>query len=236
MTDSLPALHFNDKQFYPNCISIKLEGGSGTSKPKGTLGTQLYSLQKDHCLTMKSVVDVPFDDNTFVNPGPPLYNGGGGSDSAVNGTGSTEGETGPSEGGNNSDDSTPSPSPTPSTSRSSTTSTTSTPSPTPTPPANGGSQNNGYNTKIPSETAEEDEDTTTDGTTNPPPPPPPAAVGNSGDKPVEQKNTQPTEGGVESRLDRFCREHGHRWRVARFCREWSQGNKDGRTDDRSRQY
>lgn len=76
MRSELMALMFNEKQFYPNCGTFEITGG-GDVVPKGTLGTELYSLDRDPGLRLDFSALAPVE--TFQNPGPPLYQFGQGS-------------------------------------------------------------------------------------------------------------------------------------------------------------
>lgn len=66
------ALQFDEKQFYPNCFNLQITG-SGTAKPKGTLGTQLYKLTEPGIAPEFN----PFQPvDVYPMPGPPLYRNG----------------------------------------------------------------------------------------------------------------------------------------------------------------
>lgn len=66
------ALQFDEKQFYPNCFNLEITG-SGTARPKGTRGTELYRMDMPG-IAPEFYPFKPID--TYPMPGPPLYRDG----------------------------------------------------------------------------------------------------------------------------------------------------------------
>ncbi|KAK2781352.1 hypothetical protein FQN53_000630 [Emmonsiellopsis sp. PD_33] len=109
----------NGAQNYPQCLNLKITG-SGTAKPAGTVGTELYKGSDPGIL-----VNIYQSMDKYEIPGPALFNDGG------EGSDPTEPSAAPSSSASPSSPATGSPAPPASTTTTAAPSTTNSPTPTP---------------------------------------------------------------------------------------------------------